>query len=106
MDEWTPDELSEDAVYDLVAEELRRETLRLLLNESEEWDVSRLAAAIVARESDVPRSEVSKEDQKRVVVALLHRDLPKLADADVVEFDFEDETVATGACIDDLDPLL
>ncbi|MFC5970551.1 hypothetical protein ACFPYI_04330 [Halomarina salina] len=106
MDDWTPDELSEDEAYDLVAEELRRETLRLLLNESEEWDVSSLATEIAARESDISHSEVNEGDQKRVAVALLHRDLPKLADADVVEFDFEDETVVTGEHIDDLDPLL
>ncbi|MFC5972604.1 hypothetical protein ACFPYI_14800 [Halomarina salina] len=89
-----------------MAEELRRETLRLLLNQSEEWDVSSLATELVARESDIQPSDVGEEHQKRVVVALLHRDLPKLADADVVEFDFENERVTTGDHIDDLDPLL
>lgn len=106
MDDWTPDELSEDKAYDLVAEELRRETLRILLNESEEWNVSSLATEIVARESEISRSEVDEADKKRVAVALLHRDLPRLDDADVVEFDFNDERVVVGEHIDDLNPLL
>lgn len=106
MDDWTPSELSEDEAYGLVAEELRRETLRILLSESEEWNVASLATEIVAHEEDVPPSEVDEEARKRVAVALMHRDLPKLDDADVVEFDFDEEVVVTGAHIDELDPLL
>lgn len=106
MDDWTPSELSEDEAYGLVAEELRRETLRILLSESEEWNVASLATEIVARESEISRSEVDEADKKRVAVALLHRDLPRLDDADVVEFDFNDERVVVGEHIDDLNPLL
>ena len=106
MEDLSPDDLSEDEAYDLVAEQLRRESLRLLLNDSEEWDVDTLATEIVAREEDGASAEVDEEAHKRVAVALLHRDLPKLADAGVVEFDFENERVTTGEYIDDLDPLL
>lgn len=106
MEDLSPDDLSEDEAYDLVAEQLRRESLRLLLNDSEEWDVDTLATEIVAREEDGASAEVDEEAHKRVAVALLHRDLPKLATKDVIEFDFEDGTVGHGEHLDDLAPLV
>lgn len=106
MDEWSSDELSEDEAYELVAQSLRRETLRVLLNERDEWEVDALAAEVAAREGDVQPDDVDEETHKRVAVALLHRDLPRLDDAGIVEFDFAAETVVTGENIRDLDPLV
>ena len=104
MDSCPSGDLSQDEAYALVAEQRRRETLRVLLHER--WDVSTLATEVAARESDISRAAVDEETQKRVVVALLHRDLPKLAEAGVVTFDFTEETVRPGPNIDDFDQLL
>ena len=106
MGNWPSGDLSQDEAYALVAEQRRRETLRVLLHEHESWDVSTLAAEVAAREADISRAAVDEETQKRVVVALLHRDLPKLAETGVVTSDFTEETVRPGSNIDDVDQLL
>ena len=106
MDDWTPDGLSVDEAYKLVSEGLRRETLRVLLNEREQWEVNDLATAVAAREQNTSPADIGETIHKRIVVALMHRDLPKLADADIVAFDFEAETVTPSSNIDDLEELL
>lgn len=106
MNDWDPDDLSKDEAYDLAADERRRKTVQVLLNERETWSVDALATEVAARENDIDDADVSEEMHRRVTVALLHQDLPKLADADVVRFDFEDETVEAGENIEDVDPLV
>lgn len=106
MNEWDPDGVSRDDAYDLAAEDRRREVLRILLTDRDEWAVDELATAVAARENEVALEDVDERTHERVVVALLHRDLPKLDDANVVEFDDEEKTVAAGEHIGDLDPLV
>lgn len=106
MAEWSPDDLSKDDAYSLLAEEHRRVALRLLLNEQETWDLDALASAIIAREEDLPPGEVGEAHHERVLLALRHRDIPKLAEADVVEFHVEEETVRVDENIDDLESLI
>lgn len=106
MEDREPENLSTDEAYDLTSQELRRKSLGVLLDERDEWDVESLAREVAAREDDVPAEDVDEETHERVTVALVHRDLPKLADADVVVFDAEAETVAAGEHIADLEPFV
>lgn len=106
MNDYSPDGLSKDVAYDLVAERLRREVVHLLLTEDGTWSVDALAAEITARENGVDPGDVNEETRKRAAVALLHRDFPKLASSGVITFDLTNETVARGENIDDLAPLV
>lgn len=103
MDRYDPDSLPKDAAFDLARAEQRRIVVRLLLDEPREWDVRALADAVAARKSD---DRTDGEETKRVQVELLHRDLPKLADHDVIDYDIAAGTVAPGEPIDDLAPLV
>ena len=84
----------------------RRETVRLLLANPREWSVETLATEIAARTHRTDEAKVDETARKRIAVALLHRDLPKLAAKDVIEFDFDAEIVSPGEQIDDLAPLV
>ena len=106
MPPYSPDTLSKDDAYALMSKRPRRETVRLLLAEKREWSVDTLALEIAARTHDTDVAEIDERTQKRIAVALLHRDLPKLATKNVIEFDFEDGTVEPGEHIDDLAPLV
>ena len=106
MSEWTPGDLSADEAYELAAERARRETLRLLLTEREEWTVDDLASEVAAREHETTPAAIDEETHKHVAVTLVHRDLPKLDDAGAVAFDVEDETVTPRPSIDEFDELL
>ena len=100
------DALSKDDAYALLSTQSRRETVRLLLAEKREWSVDTLALEIAARTHDMDVAAVDETTQKRIAVALLHRDLPKLATKNVIEFDVETGTVGPGEHIDDLVPLV
>lgn len=46
-----------------------------------------LATQVVARERDVPPHAVTDDQRREVTIALHHVHVPKLADADLVEYD-------------------
>jgi hypothetical protein len=46
------------------------------------------------------------DDRKRVLASLVHTHLPKLAEADVVEYDGPEELVSLSDGVEDLEPLL
>lgn len=104
MDRYDPENISKGDAYSLMAETHRRHVIRLLLGESGEWEVKALAMRVAARERECPPTEVEDEYRDRILLSLVHCDLPKLAAEDVVAFD--GEAVAPGEHIDDLAPLV
>lgn len=74
----------------------RRRTLRLVADDGP-VDLGDLAEQIAARENDVPVSELSSSERKRVYVGLYQCHLPKLDDEGVVAFDPESGRVAATA---------
>lgn len=106
MDEYDPDTLSKDEAFQQAQKERRRILVRILLDEDSEHAVEDLATEVVAREQDVAAEAVPHDEHEQAYVSLIHRDLPKLAEDDVVAFDPETEIVAPGANIADLDPLV
>lgn len=106
MDRYEPATLSKDVAYDLVTERQRRVLIDVLLAGANERTVDELTDAVAAREHDVGTSEIDETTRKRVSVSLLHRHLPKLADAGVVDFEFDTETVVVKPALEDLKPLV
>lgn len=106
MTDFPPDDITPDNAYDVLTEQRRRETIRLLLADQESWNVDDLARELAAREHDLNPSDMDSELHKRVTVSLLHHDLPKLAETGVIVFDFDTETVAPGEHLDEFGPVV
>lgn len=71
----------------------RRRFLLYYLQENETGDVEELAIQIAAWEAEIPLDEVSTDHRERVMSQLVHAHLPKLADAQFIEYDRRSETV-------------
>ena len=104
MDGHDPGNISKGDVYSLMADTRRRHVVRLLLEESGEWEVEALARRVAARERECSPTEGEDQHCERILLSLVHSDLLKLAAEDVVVFD--GETVAPDKSIDDLAPLV
>ncbi|ELY62912.1 hypothetical protein C489_20401 [Natrinema versiforme JCM 10478] len=65
-----------------------------------------LADEVAALENGTGTAEVSKADAKDAYASLYHADIPKLADADLVEYDQDQKTVALTQTAAELRPLL
>ncbi|ELZ15558.1 hypothetical protein C477_17830 [Haloterrigena salina JCM 13891] len=65
-----------------------------------------LADEVAALENDTGTTDVSKADAKDVYVSLYHADVPKLAAADIVEYDQVQNTVTLTRNAAELRPLL
>jgi hypothetical protein len=83
-------------VFDLLKNRRRRLVLRYLVDADEPSSLSELSAHVAAAENDKPVRALSTSERKRVYVGLYQGHLPRLDEADVVEFDADDGTVATG----------
>lgn len=98
------DDRSIDVIFDVLSDRQRRHTLVSLLDHGGAIALSELAEDIAARDTGPPRSEVSPqvsenrmevpEDRvQELTAALYHAHIPKLADAGVVEYDSDRDTV-------------
>lgn len=88
--------ITTDAVLRLLAERQRRAVLRRLTDAAEPVAVESLAASLATTTSDVAG----------VRIRLRHTHLPKLHDADVIDYDAEDGTVRRGPRFDAVASLL
>ena len=82
-----------DRVFDLLGDGGRRRALSALWTADGETTLDDLAAATVARAEDVGCDDVTTDERERAAAALHHRHLPRLADANVVEYDLAEGTV-------------
>lgn len=82
-------------VYELLANERRRYVLSVL-REHGPVPLPDLADEVANREHDAPLPQVPEDAVLRVYLSLWHVHVPKLADADVVTYDQETDTVALG----------
>lgn len=92
-----PSGLSLDVVFGLLSVERRRRTLEDLRQAGGETTLSDLATRIAGLENDVPARRVTSDQRKRVYIALYQSHLPKLDDADVIEYDEARGTIELGA---------
>ncbi|QCJ45863.1 DUF7344 domain-containing protein [Haloprofundus halophilus] len=80
----------ETLVADAVGHPRRRAVLAHLTEQQRPVLLEDLAAAVARREYDSP----SDEDVKEVLTTLYHQHLPKLAAADIVEYDGEGDWIS------------
>ena len=94
---FTHAELPTGVAAALLETETRRQVVTFLLEVEGTWDIRELAAELVRLDPAEPAEGRESEPRaERVAIRLYHCTLPKLADADVVDFDREAMTVAPG----------
>jgi hypothetical protein len=86
-----------DAQFRLLANDRRRAFLATLDSEESPVELTALARRVATTETDGMTEEVEESPRiEDVAVSLRHVHVPMLADAGVVEFDADRQTVATG----------
>ena len=98
--------IAADTALEILSNERRRCVLRCLLPYDNPMALADLADEVAALENGTGTTDVSKEDAKDVYVSLYHADIPKLADADIVECDQDQNTVTLTQNAAELRPLL
>ena len=89
-------DLDPGKAFSLLSNERRRHVVDACLELETPVELSRLARAVAARETDKAPSAVSEREYRRVYVALTQRHVAILTDADVIDF-HEQEQVITVA---------
>ncbi|WP_227352766.1 DUF7344 domain-containing protein [Haladaptatus salinisoli] len=82
----TPQELSEDLIFDVLKNRRRRYTLHYLKQQGRPVELSELAEQVAAWEHDTTVEGLSANERKSVYTSLYQTHLPKLADAGIVEY--------------------
>ncbi|WP_424016083.1 DUF7344 domain-containing protein [Halorubrum xinjiangense] len=80
-------EVSEDELFDVLANQRRRFAVHLLKREERERiEIGDMAEQIAAWENGIDTAEITGNERKRVYTALQQSHLPKMDDAGVVDF--------------------
>ena len=87
------DGLGSDAVFDLLAHHRRRHALACLREHGPVLPLADLSDEVAVRERGTRITEIPREDVLEVYMSLYHVHVPKLADADVVEYEQERDIV-------------
>lgn len=95
-----------DTAFDILSTKRRQCVLQCLLSYDNPVALADLADEVAALENCIGPPDVSKEDAKNVYVSLCHADIPKLADADILEYDQAQNTVTLTQNAAELRPLL
>ena len=85
-------DLSEPEMFVLLSKRRRRQIILILHDASTPLTAIEVAKRIAGRESEEP----SKEDVRNIHIMLYHNHLPRLEDADVVDYDEKEGTVRPG----------
>lgn len=101
-----PDPLSLDVMFELLKNKRRRDLLRYLEEEDDVVTMSDLAEHVAAIENEIPESQLSSQQRKRVYVALYQCHLPILDRADVVNFNKPRGLIERTPRADQLQPYL
>jgi len=90
-------DLSEDEIFDLLANRRRRFAIHALKRTERPLDVSELSTHVTAWEQGVEVDDVEYEDRRNVYSTLQRTHLPKLEEKDIVEVDEENRVEPTPA---------
>ncbi len=96
-------EVSEDELFEVLANQRRRFAVHLLKREEESMEIGRMAEQIAAWENDVSMAEITGTERKRVYTALQQSHLPKMDQAGVVEFNKSRGVIAPTPALQDVD---
>lgn len=89
----TSGEMSPDLVFEILSNTRRRMVLYYLRQYDGSATVQELAEQIAALENDVPVSDLTRQQRKRVYVSLYQTHLPKLEQTGIIEYDDDGEEV-------------
>ncbi len=88
-----PGERTMDELFDVLSHRYRRHALVALRNRDGPTALADLAVDVAERETDEPSDDGLKELAREIEISLYHVHVPKLADAEFVEFDRDRNTV-------------
>lgn len=94
-----------DAVLRALANSRRRHALAALAENEGVLSLDALANSVVARECDCDEADSSAVVERTVLVALYHTHAPLLAEAGLVEFDPDEQSVALTELGREIQPL-
>ncbi|MBX0295680.1 DUF7344 domain-containing protein [Haloarcula nitratireducens] len=80
-------------VYGALADDRRRAMLSILTDRTTAVDVATLARTVAARETGTPVDDVDEETVIPVRTSIYHVHLPKLANAGIIRYNEEQQTV-------------
>lgn len=100
VDDERTEELSLDVIFDVLRNRRRRLVIKAIESEDGETTLSDLAERIGGIENDKPPNALGAQERKRVYVGLYQCHLPRMDDADAVEFDKDRGTVERGPMAD------
>lgn len=86
--------ISEEAVFDALANRRRRHVLRALAEQEEDLEIGPLAERVAARENDTTVAEVTSGQRKSTYTSLHQLHLPKLEELGFIEYDKRGGTVS------------
>lgn len=98
--------LAQDTVYDLLSNGRRRFVISRLRRAEGPVSVSDLSEAVAAWENDIPQSELTDKQIKRVYVSLYQIHIPKLDEAGLVAYDKDSGLVELTPAVSELDSYL
>lgn len=90
----TPDAPPLDVLFEVLAHQRRRYTLACLRELETPIALADLANEVASREQGTPIPDAPAEEVKQVYTSLYHSHVPKMADANIVEYSREDDTVS------------
>jgi len=88
--------LDEDLILELLKNSRRRQVIKMLSQRDETIVLGELAELIASEENNVPISNLTSDQRKRIYVALYQTHLPKLDEAGLVDYDQDRGTVERG----------
>lgn len=109
--------VSIDVLFDVLSDKRRQCVLKSLMAHDREMAFPDLAEDVASLENDPPRtevpervgrhrSEVSRDRTRRITTSLHHVHVPKMAEAGVVEYDSERNTVRASVSADQVEHIL
>lgn len=96
-------ELAVDAVFDAMADQLRRHVIRCLPEEGHAVGLSELAWAVAEVEAAESGTDIAPETVTDIETSLYHLHVPKLEAAGVVEYDQDRNLVRVSTGADQFD---
>jgi hypothetical protein len=99
----TSERLSKDTIFSILSNQRRRYVLYYLTRRQESVALRDLAEQVAAWENDLTVEELNYKQRKRVYTSLHQTHLPKLDDADVIDYDRNRGTIALDERSTDLD---
>lgn len=102
----TAEELSKEQLFDVLRNSRRRAVIVHLREENGELSVEELSRRVAADEYEIPESELSSEQYKRVYTGLYQFHLDKMDELGVLEFDSDRNVVSLRSGASQFEPYL